>query len=490
MLQWFERDAPIRQKLAVAFGFFSLCLIVLATALAVVDGSMTSALAKGDLDSVRSAHDLFGTLKISAIVLALIGIVAAAVMRSLIANPYVATVLDMEALAAGEVDRPILRADHNDCVGRLSKAMMTFRDAAAAQKELAERMENGAQEQDMVVAALATALKQLADGNIAHTIDQAFPARYEPLRLDFNKAKQSLNAALTQVTSAAQGIDTGSHEISSAADDLSRRTEHQAASLQETVSAMNAVTSGVKQTASRAENATVSVNAARSDANEGGNVVRLAVDAMGGIEKSSQEIAQIVNVMDGIAFQTNLLALNAGVEAARAGDAGKGFAVVANEVRALAQRSADAAKDIKALISDSSRQVDNGVSLVKRTGEALARIVESVAVISTLVNEISTAAQAQAASLQQVNAAVSDMDQATQQNAAMVEESTAAARSLTTEAQRLSSLIADFKLSGSMRLPVQSHAAPRTAPVRRKAARSTSGNLALVQDQAEDWTDF
>lgn len=490
MLRWFEQNAPIRQKLAVAFGFFAVMLIGIAAALAVTHSAMTDALAKGDLNLVRAAHASFGTLKVSAIALAIVAIVAAVVMRALIANPYVATVLDMEALAAGEIDRPILRASYNDCVGRLSKAMVSFRDTAVIQRELAERAETTANEQNAVVTALATALKVLADGNIGHTIDQAFPVQYEPLRLDFNSAKQSLNTALTQVMATAQGIDTGSTEISSAADDLSRRTEQQASSLQETASAMNDVTSGVKETADRAENASTAVKAAHHDANEGGNVVRQAVEAMAGIEKSSLEIGQIVNLMDGIAFQTNLLALNAGVEAARAGDAGRGFAVVANEVRALAQRSADAAKDIKSLISDSSRQVESGVDLVKRTGEALERIVGSVAIISTLVNDISTAAQAQAASLHQVNTAVADMDQVTQQNAAMVEQSTAAARSLTSEAQHLSQLIASFKLSGKGQPLAHAKATVRaTTPMRRAPARSTHG-LALVAKQEDAWTEF
>ena len=484
MLRWFEQDAPIRQKLAVAFGLYSLLLIMLA-AFVLLDGSMNDTVAKGDLSLVRSASEQFGTLKLVAVGIALFGLVAGVIMRRLIANPYVETVVDMEALAAGEIDRPILRASYNDCVGRLSKAMVTFRDAAIAQKELSVKSERAAEEQSIVVNILAKALKRLADGDIAHTIDDRFPTQYEQLRQDFNTAKQSLCSTLTQVSNVAQGIDTGSSEVGSAAADLARRTEHQASSLQETAVAMSSVTSGVKDTAGKAEHVTASVKSAQHDANEGGDVVRKAVEAMADIEKSSQAISQIVNLMDGIAFQTNLLALNAGVEAARAGDAGKGFAVVANEVRALAQRSADAAKDIKSLISASSQQVENGVTLVKKTGESLARIVDNVSVISTLVDAISIAAQAQAGSLHQVNTAVSEMDQMTQRNAAMVEQSTAAASSLTNEARHLSSLIVNFKLSDTSPRPVRTALAPAASAPRRTHARLTSGNLALASHDEE-----
>ncbi|HWA60135.1 MAG TPA: methyl-accepting chemotaxis protein, partial [Caulobacteraceae bacterium] len=242
------------------------------------------------------------------------------------------------------------------------------------------------------------------------------------------------------------GMRAGAEEIAKASDDLSRRSEQQAASLEETAAALDEITATVRQTAAGAGQASEAVGAAKREAVQSGEVVAEAVAAMGGIEQSSKQISQIIGVIDEIAFQTNLLALNAGVEAARAGDAGRGFAVVASEVRALAQRSADAAKEIKSLISASSRQVEQGVGLVGRTGEALTSIGAKVSQIDVLVAEISGSAQEQATGLGQVNVAVNDMDKVVQRNAAMVEESTAAAHSLKAEAAQLAALVAGFRL--------------------------------------------
>ena len=234
---------------------------------------------------------------------------------------------------------------------------------------------------------------------------------------------------------------------------MSRRTEHNAATLEETAAALDEITATVKRTAEGAKQADQVVRNARADAEQSGVIVSNAVEAMSKIERSAKEISQIIGVIDEIAFQTNLLALNAGVEAARAGDAGRGFAVVASEVRALAQRSADAAKEIKTLIGASTQQVGQGVSLVGQTGEALQRIVGGVGEITTLVTEIAASSQEQSAGLSQVNIAVNQMDQVTQQNAAMVEESTAAAHSLRREANQLAQLVARFRVSGGAAAP-------------------------------------
>jgi methyl-accepting chemotaxis protein len=241
-------------------------------------------------------------------------------------------------------------------------------------------------------------------------------------------------------------MNSGTQEISTASNDLSRRTEQQASSLEETAAALDEITATVKKAAEGATHARKVVAGTKEDAERSGEVVRKAVEAMGGIEKSSQQIGQIIGVIDEIAFQTNLLALNAGVEAARAGDAGRGFAVVASEVRALAQRSAEAAKEIKALISTSTTQVGEGVQLVAETGKSLESIMSKVAEINTVVSDIAAGAQEQATGLQQVNTAVNEMDKVTQQNAAMAEEATAAGRSLAQEAETLTSLVAQFRL--------------------------------------------
>jgi methyl-accepting chemotaxis protein len=253
---------------------------------------------------------------------------------------------------------------------------------------------------------------------------------------------------MATISSTTDGIDNGADEISHAAGNLSRRTEHQAASLEETAAALDEITATVRKTAGVAREASQVVTETRSQAETSGTVVQDAVRAMSAIETSAGEIGQIIGVIDEIAFQTNLLALNAGVEAARAGDAGKGFAVVASEVRALAQRSADAAKEIKALIAASATNVGQGVDLVGRTGKALSSIVQQVVRIDQLVSEIASSAQEQALGLSEVNTAVNEMDQVVQQNAAMVEESTAATMALKNEASELARMVGRFRITG------------------------------------------
>jgi methyl-accepting chemotaxis protein len=331
-------------------------------------------------------------------------------------------------------------------------------DAARAEAE-AQRAE-AERHQAHVVKATAAGLSALAAGDLTYRINDAFPGGYEALRVDFNDAMQKLQDALQVITVNSEGMTSGSQEISQAADDLSRRTEQQAATLEETSAALEEITVTVRRTAEAADEANRSVGSAREDAERSGKVVEEAVEAMGGIARSSREIGQIIGVIDEIAFQTNLLALNAGVEAARAGDAGRGFAVVASEVRALAQRSAQAAKEIKTLISTSAQQVDQGVTLVGNTGDALGRISVQVQQISGLVAEIAASAQEQSTGLVQVNTAVGQMDQMTQQNAAMVEQSTAASHTLAREAGELSGLIARFRIGEDVRGGPQRRKAP------------------------------
>jgi len=303
-----------------------------------------------------------------------------------------------------------------------------------------------------VIAQVGAVLDRLSKGDFTATLD-GLPPGYEALVIDFEAMRSGIASTLANVASTARQIHTGSAEISTASDDLSRRTERQAASLAEAAVAISETTDGVAETARGAAHVARSVTDAHASATEGGRIVLEAVAAMEGISQSSQEIAQIVSVIDGIAFQTNLLALNAGVEAARAGDAGRGFAVVASEVRALAVRSADAARDIKHLILGSASQVEAGVRLVGESGQALERIVTNVGEISTLVTKISTSAESQAGKLHQVNGAVGSMDQMTQQNAAMVEESTAASRNLADQAQQLAELVGRFVLEPASHAP-------------------------------------
>lgn len=472
MFSWFEKNAPIRTK-------FRTLLIAYTGTSAVSLGAIAYANAGHGEAALAIGGGALG-------VTALIGVISA----RLITTPYVNTVVRMEGLASGDLDSPIGYSEFRDCVGPMTRAMGVFRDNA---REIA--VARTAQEQ--IVAALGTGLGRLAKGDLSARIDDPFPADYDRLRQDYNAAVEELSGALVAVTRSTTGIRTASSEISAASDDLSHRTEQQAASLEETAASMDEITSTVRETAQGAARVNAVVGEAKNDAEASGRVVREAVTAMGGIEKSSQEISEIISVIDGIAFQTNLLALNAGVEAARAGDAGRGFAVVASEVRALAQRSADAAKDVKIKIMASSEQVESGVELVGETGKSLERIVARINEISALVSTIAASAEQQASGLQQVNTAVGEMDHVTQQNAAMVEESTAAARSLASEADELARHVARFRLAEEERAaePQTPAAAParRAAPTRVVAKRrpQTNGALALaVEADEDDWSQF
>lgn len=459
----------------------------------VVIGRVVGKLLKADeeIEAKASKGVVNISIQLGLIMFLLAGAVGAAVwflMRKVL-QPTNAMIGYMDAMTRANYDIVIDGKEREDEIGDMARALEVFRVRAI------ERVADVAAQQ-IVVSELGTGLKAIAEGNLTHRITVTFAEKYDALRVDFNEALEELNGVVSRVADTATSVNTGSTEISTAAEDLARRTEQQAASLEETAAAMNEVTQSVRSASESARTANHAVGQAMDEATNGGKVVGEAVTAMGDIEKSAQEISQIINVIDGIAFQTNLLALNAGVEAARAGDAGKGFAVVANEVRALAQRSADAAKDIKQLITQSNVQVDKGVSLVGKTGEMLGRIGEQVQQISSLVSGISAAAESQSASLQQINTAVGDMDRMTQQNAAMVEESTAASRSLASEASELAELVARFRTSMSTatsRPAVRSVAsAPvtRLKPAPRKPAK-VLGNLAVKQDLSEeDWSEF
>ncbi|MEP9374785.1 globin-coupled sensor protein [Mesorhizobium sp. KR1-2] len=305
------------------------------------------------------------------------------------------------------------------------------------------------QERSLVANSIGVGLAKLAAKDLSYRIEEDMPEAYRKLQSDFNAAIEQLEGAMQSVAGSTNAIQSGTQEMAVAADDLSRRTEQQAASLEETAAALDQLTATVKKSAEGAAHARQVVVTADEDAKQSALVVRQAVEAMDAISKSARQINQIIGVIDEIAFQTNLLALNAGVEAARAGDAGRGFAVVASEVRALAQRSAEAAKEIKNLISDSTTQVEGGVKLVVETGKSLERILAQVADINNVVSDIASGAQEQAAGLDQVNTAINHMDQATQQNAAMVEESTAATHSLSHETGQLAELIGQFQVGRS-----------------------------------------
>ena len=321
-------------------------------------------------------------------------------LSRLIARPLGQITIAMNGLAAGNHDIQVPALNRSDEIGLMAQAVETFKLAAIEKRRLeqeAEATRVAAEEQrrkqeadsqyyveahNTFMRDFSAALERLSKGDLTYRLNTPFTEDYEKIRHDFNTTATSLQQAMVTIASSTQAIRFATSEISTAADDLSRRTEQQAASLEETAAALDQITATVKKTADGAGHAREVVASAKSDAEKSDQVVRQAVAAMSEIEHSSQQISQIIGVIDEIAFQTNLLALNAGVEAARAGDAGRGFAVVASEVRALAQRSAEAAKEIKGLISASTKQVEQGVDLVGETGKALERIIAEVTEIN------------------------------------------------------------------------------------------------------------
>ncbi len=344
---------------------------------------------------------------------------------------------------------------------------------------------------------MEASLDALARGDLKHEIDCELAGGFDKIKVDFNNAAGKLRQAFTSVGESVNVIRSSTNEVAKASDNLARRTEAQAANLEETAAALEQITATVNKTADSTRHASEVFNATKAEAEKGGTIVREAVDAMRRIEHSTRDIGKIIGVIDEIAFQTNLLALNAGVEAARAGDAGKGFAVVASEVRALAQRSAEAAKEIKGLISASTSEVENGVVLVTRTGAALEQIVSQVGEVSQVVTEIAAGSREQATGLTEVNRAVSQLDGMTQQNATMVEETTAASHSLSREAEELARLISYFEFErhdrrehapGDARAQFQvSHA----APLRQKQVRAYGNGGGAAPPAASDaWEEF
>lgn len=382
------------------------------------------------------------------------------------------------------------------------RQQITSQDAERARK----KAESDAESQGYIDAhnffmkTFCAALKNLADGDLTVRLEAPYSRDYEDLRHCYNESVKRLNQAFSQTVSGVRHLQGTTGKLADAADTLAARTSQHAANLEEATATLKQVTDTVARTADGAQNAKQVVSEARSEAERSSEVVKKAIDAMGRIEKSSQEIGQIVGVIDEIAFQTNLLALNAGVEAARAGEAGRGFAVVASEVRALAQRSADAAREIKTLISSSTAFVRDGVELVAHTGSALGRIVRQVSDANTVVLEIAEGAKEQSSALLEISGTISQMDQFTQQNAAMVDETNSTGRILQQDMQDILNAVSLFRtedaiIAGSKRSA--SSAASGANVARRVATRSlgtaSHGSLSLKYEsepEHQGWEEF
>ncbi|THF53885.1 methyl-accepting chemotaxis protein [Allorhizobium terrae] len=459
-------------------------------------------------------HSAILSLALFVVVLTL-AVAGIAVIILRVVRPIGALTRCMDALAQGDRNVQVPGESRTDEIGGMARSVEVFRQAAIRnaqleaeaeenrkrneneRAELQRRAEAEAEERlTKATGALAGGLKRLADGDMLCEIHEEFAPQFEALRHDFNRSVEQLRTALLDVGTAAHAVRNGSGEISQASDNLAKRTEQQAASLEQTAAALEEITANVKATSQRTGDARDLVRNTRAKAEQSGSVVSNAVTAMGRIEEASSKITQIISVIDEIAFQTNLLALNAGVEAARAGEAGKGFAVVAQEVRELAQRSANAAKEIKALIANSEVAVGDGVKLVNDTGKGLSEIAELVQAINAHMDAIATAAQEQSVGLGEVNTAVNHMDQATQQNAAMVEEMNAAGAGLNQEAVKLGDLLARFR-TGNAAAPQayagnaraqESRFSARPAPSASRPLATRGGAAAAVKPQA--WEDF
>ncbi|GAB5431631.1 MAG: hypothetical protein EpisKO_10010 [Epibacterium sp.] len=383
----------------------------------------------------------------------------------------------VESLADENYEEEISGCDQRDEVGFISETLVHLQgrlQEGAAAKERERVIQEG---NEMVVRTLSKALMNLAKGDFRNHILEFFPVEHKKLRYSINDAMTELSDVIEEVREVASSISKGAAELSESADDMSSRTESQAATLEETAAALEEVTASVKSANEHVMNVEHTVSQARGMAENSGVIVTETIEAMNGIESSSQQISQIISVIDDISFQTNLLALNAGVEAARAGEAGRGFAVVASEVRSLAQRSSEAALEIKTLIETSGEQVGRGVQMVGKTGDALTQIVDQVKEIAGLIEEIAKSSQEQSTALIEINVGMSQLDQVTQANAAMVEENTAASHLLRQDSQRLAEFVSRFRTQKD----AKSEEAPKALPVLAKAAKPTA--------HGEEWQD-
>ncbi|WP_408078100.1 methyl-accepting chemotaxis protein [Sphingomonas plantiphila] len=462
-MHWFEAEAPIRKKMAVAFGIL-VGLIALSALIALVRGDWIAAAT----NSVVAV--LAGGLSLR--------------FRTAICDPYVNTVVRMEALAAGDLDSPIAYTEYQDCVGRMTRAMFTFRDTARAQIE-------SAAEQAAVVTTLRSSLDSLTRGDFTADIDADFPPAYAELKTNFNAALASLRTLVGSVLESTSTISTGSTEIAQASEDLARRTEANAASLEQTSAAVSQIEGRLKTSAEAAERTVSRADGAIQSVATGRVTTGEAVQAMTRVSDSAKGIDSVIEGLDKIAFQTRVLAMNAAVEAGRAGEAGRGFAVVADLVSALAMRAEEEAGRARDQLTATQSDIGAAVEMVQKVDTAFADISGDVSEVHVLLAEMASANEAQANAITEISSAIGAMDQATQQNAAMVEQTSAAARSLTNEVGTLSAQASNFKVG-------QASSSKSPATPRRSATQSTVRHFAATRHgsqretvvQMDEWAQF
>lgn len=423
-MNWYIAHAPIRLKTLIAFG------------------ALTGLLALTVLAALA-----FGAFEVAAVgAVALVAAVALGhFFREAVCGPYVATVVRMEGLAAGDLDSPILYTDYTECVGRLTKAMFTFRDAAVAQRKAAES------DSAFIVKELGEKLRLLTDGDLTAEISRDVPPAFAQLKADFNAAARSMREVIGAVMETTAVIRTGSGEIAQAAEDLARRTEGNAASIEQTSAAISQMDERLKATAGAATQTVARADQTVGTITGGRTVADEAVQAMERVSDSAKGIDSVIEGLDKIAFQTRVLAMNAAVEAGRAGDAGRGFAVVADLVSALAMRAEEEAKRARDQLTTTQADIHTAVQAVERVDHALEKISADVGEVHALLDTIAGDNQAQATAIDEINAAVGAMDKATQQNAAMVEETSAAARNLSNEVESLAGQASRFRIGAAAR---------------------------------------
>ena len=413
----------------------------------IVEAIVTEQDKLGPLGQAKVDRALLLTPLIAGLVF-IVSVIMAFVVGKWITNPISNLVAQTISLSEGDTDVKITGGELKHEIGKMAKALIIFRESIVERRAAQKKIEAAQKKQQKVVEALQIGLANLSEAKLTVRIQDDLGTEYEALRNHFNAAVGELEKTISNVVETTSSISAKADEIKGSSSELAARTESQAATLEETAAAVEEITASMKNAADGARSVEEIVQNATHDAQKSGEIVQTAVAAMEEIQASSIKISQIISVIDDIAFQTNLLALNAGVEAARAGEAGRGFAVVASEVRGLAQRCTDAASEIKALINSSSQQVEKGVSYVDEAGEALAGIIRQVSHISELVSDIARSASEQATGLNEINLGVTQLDSVTQQNAAMVEEANAAGEMLNRDASFLSSLVANFEVSG------------------------------------------